>query len=80
MCVCVCVCVFVSYVPESATRSLAERPFDLKLERRALRLEVGRGMLLLAAAWLAVLASLRPNFTSHDGPPSCQKFLTVNVR
>lgn len=30
-------------------------------------------MLLLAAAWLAVLASLLPSFTSQLGPPSYQQ-------
>ncbi|KAH0470786.1 hypothetical protein IEQ34_000509 [Dendrobium chrysotoxum] len=34
------------------------------------RLEVGGGMLLLAALRLAVLASLLPNFTFQFGPPS----------
>lgn len=56
--------------PAKATISFVERPTALKLEMRRLRLEVGVGMLLLAAPWLAVLASLLPNFTSQLGPPS----------
>jgi hypothetical protein len=48
-----------------------ESPALLKLEMSWFRLEVGRGMLLLAAAWLAVLASLLPSFTFQLGPPSC---------
>jgi len=56
--------------PDKATISFVERPTALKLEMRRLRLEVGVGMLLLAAPWLAVLASLLPSFTSQLGPPS----------
>jgi len=37
---------------------------------REVRFEVGGGMLLFAADWLAVLASLLPSFTVHAGPPS----------
>jgi len=47
-----------------------DRPRALNLEMSWFKLEVGRGMLLLAAAWLAVLASLLPSLTSHSGPPS----------
>lgn len=50
--------------------SFVERPTALKLEMRRLRLDVRVGMLLLAGAWLAVLASLLPSFTSQLGPPS----------
>ncbi|KAJ0897523.1 hypothetical protein HanRHA438_Chr08g0346661 [Helianthus annuus] len=50
--------------------SLAERPTALKEEMSALRLDVGGGMLLLAAAWLAVLESRLPNLTPQVGPPS----------
>jgi hypothetical protein len=50
-----------------------ERPRALNLEMSWFRLEVGGGMLLLAAAWLAVLASLLPNLTFQLGPPSCKK-------
>lgn len=51
--------------------SLAESPRALNLERRALRLEVGGGMPLFAAALLAVVASLLPSVTLQLGPPSC---------
>lgn len=34
------------------------------------KLEVGAGMPLFAAAWLALLASLLPSFTSQLGPPN----------
>ena len=50
--------------------SLADRPAALKEEMSWLRLDVGGGMLLLAAAWLAVLESRLPNFTFQLGPPS----------
>lgn len=52
--------------------SLVESPKLLNLEMSWFRLEVGGGMLLLAAAWLAVLASLLPSFTFQLGPPSCK--------
>lgn len=56
--------------PDKATMSLVESPRALNLEISLFKLEVGGGMLLLAAAWLAVLASLLPSFTSQLGPPS----------
>lgn len=51
--------------------SLAVKPLAVKLEMRAARSANGDGRLLLAALWLAVLASLRPSGTVHDVPPSC---------
>ena len=57
-------------VPDSATKSLVESPRVLNLDISWLRFEVGLGMPLLAADWLAVLASLLPSFTSHVGPLS----------
>lgn len=57
-------------VPDSATKSLEESPRELNLEMSWLRFEVGRGMPLLAADWLAVLESLLPSFTFQVGPPS----------
>jgi len=57
-------------VPDSATKSLVESPRVLNLDISWLRFEVGLGMPLLAADWLAVLESLLPSFTSHVGPLS----------
>lgn len=57
-------------VPDSATKSLVESPRVLNLDISWLRFEVGLGMSLLAADWLAVLESLLPSFTSQVGPPS----------
>jgi hypothetical protein len=63
-------CKFWFYIPDNATKSLEERPTALNIEVSVLRLEVGAGMAVLAADWLAVLASLLPSFTFHVGPPS----------
>lgn len=57
-------------LPDNATKSLLESPRALNLEVSWLKLEVGAGMPVLAADWLAVLASLLPTFTFHVGPPS----------
>ena len=51
------------------------RPLEAKEEVRAARLANGDGIWLLAALWLAVLASLRPRGTCHEGPPSCQNII-----
>jgi len=64
------------HVPDKATKSVVERPAFSKLDIRSVRFEAGEGRLLLAAAWLAVLASLLPSFTFQLGPPSC-KFYTI---
>jgi hypothetical protein len=66
--------------PDRATMSLVERPTLLKKEMSWFRLEVGGGRLLLAAAWLAVLASLLPSFTYQSGPPSCKMTTNKNIR
>lgn len=50
--------------------SRALRPLAENMEIKVARLEDGAGIWVLAALWLAVLASLRPNGTAHDGPPS----------
>lgn len=55
----------VKEIPDKATKSLVERPRELKREMSRERLEVGGGMPLLAAERLAVLASLLPSFTSQ---------------
>ena len=60
----------ICFVPDKATKSLVESPRALNLEMSWLRFEVGAGMALLAADWLAVLASLLPSLTFHVGPPS----------
>lgn len=60
--------------PESTVRSLAVRPLAANMDVRVERFEVGPGISLLAALWLAVLASLLPRGTVHEGPPSCKIF------
>jgi hypothetical protein len=52
--------------------SLVESPILLNLEMSWFRLEAGEGMFLMAARWLAVLASLLPSFIYQLGPPSCK--------
>ncbi|CAA6673029.1 unnamed protein product [Spirodela intermedia] len=59
--------------PERATSSRRFSPWLAKLEMSAERLDDGPGRLLLAALWLAVLASLRPRGTVHEGPPLCME-------
>lgn len=55
--------------PDKATKSLVESPRALNLEVSRFKFEVGGGMPLLAADWLALLASLLPSLTAHLGPP-----------
>lgn len=50
--------------------SLKESPCAEKLVVRALRLEVGGGIEVFAAALLAVRESLLPSPTVQQGPPS----------
>lgn len=52
-------------------RSRALRPLAAKAVVSVGRSENGEGSSALAALWLAVLASLRPSATVHEGPPSC---------
>lgn len=56
--------------PDRAVMSWAVRPLAAKAEMRAGRAENGEGIWVFAAAWLVVVASLRPSGTSHVGPPS----------
>ena len=51
--------------------SVLLKPLLEKALRRPLRLLVGPGRSLLARDALAVVASLLPKGTDHDGPPSC---------
>ena len=50
--------------------SEALSPFLEKAEMSVLRSDVGEGMSALAVLRLAVLESLLPNCTAHDGPPN----------
>lgn len=61
----------MEWPPESAVSSRTLRPLEEKEETRLEKLNVGAGIWLFAALWLAVLASLRPSCTVHVGPPSC---------
>lgn len=49
---------------------LNESPCTEKFFTRPLRLEVGAGMKVLAAVLLAVVESLLPKPTFHEGPPN----------
>ena len=66
-------------LPERATMSVLLNPFLEKAARRSLRLELGPGRSLLAKDALAVVASLLPSRTVHDGPPSCAGSPTKHV-
>jgi hypothetical protein len=54
--------------------SVLLKPLLEKALSRPLRLLVGPGRSLLARDALAVVASLLPSGTAHDGPPSCTQF------
>ncbi|WVZ01544.1 hypothetical protein V8G54_027613 [Vigna mungo] len=56
--------------PESTVRSRALKPLAAKALVSVDRSENGEGRWALAALWLAVVASLRPRATFHEGPPS----------
>ena len=56
--------------PESTVRSRALRPLAANMDLRVARSENGVGIWVLVANWLAVLASLLPRCTGHEGPPS----------
>lgn len=51
--------------------SVVLRPFLEKAEIKSLKSDTGEGMSLLAALKLALVASLLPNCTVHEGPPNC---------
>ena len=56
--------------PERTVRSLNVRPLFWNILVSVERSEAGEGIWVFAALWLAVLASLLPSGTTHDGPPS----------
>jgi len=60
----------VSNLPERATISLVLKPLFEKEDIRALRSISGDGISVVAASLLAVVESLLPNPTFHDGPPN----------
>lgn len=51
--------------------SVPLRPFLANAASRVLRLDAGEGRSVFAVERLAVVESLLPSFTVHDGPPSC---------
>lgn len=65
-------------IPESATMSVVLRPLLEKAVTRPLRSERGEGRSLLAVLKLAVVASLLPNRTVHEGPLSCKQISEYN--
>jgi hypothetical protein len=58
-------------LPDRVTMSLAVRPLFVKRDIRVVRSSVNNGRSVLAKLLLAVVESLRPSFTVHDGPPTC---------
>jgi hypothetical protein len=56
--------------PERTVRSLAVRPLFWNILMRVARYDDGEGSWVLAALWLAVLTSLLPSGSIHEGPPS----------
>lgn len=58
--------------PESTVRSRALNPLAANMDTSVGRSKNGEGISLLAALSLAVLASLLPSATAHEGPPTCQ--------
>lgn len=57
-------------IPESATISFAVNPLFEKKVTRSERLNIGDGSSVFAALKLAVVESLLPNTTIHEGPPN----------
>jgi hypothetical protein len=57
-------------LPERTTISLAVNPLFEKADMRSLRSIRGDGISLVAVSLLAVVESLLPNPTLHDGPPN----------
>lgn len=58
--------------------SLALSPLFANAEISVLRSEKGLGRSVLATERLAVVESLLPSFTFHDGPPTCGAQKTLN--
>jgi len=57
--------------------SVLLRPFLANAAIRVLRLDAGEGRSVLAVERLAVVESLLPSGTVHDGPPSCARNVTA---
>ena len=65
------VCMYIERgVPERATESLAFKPLVAKVEISLSNPSVKLGR-FSAKLLLAVVESLRPSLTVHDGPPTC---------
>lgn len=57
--------------PDKETRSSSFKPWRWNMVKRFWMVELGAGMFVLAPLRLAVLESLLPSGSSHDGPPLC---------
>jgi hypothetical protein len=57
-------------LPDRVTISLGVRFLFVKREIRVLRSSVNNGRSVFAKLLLAVVESLRPSFTVHEGPPT----------
>jgi hypothetical protein len=58
-------------LPDRVTMSLGVRFFFVNRDIRVLRSSVNNGRSVFAKLLLAVVESLRPSFTVHEGPPTC---------
>ena len=66
-------------IPESATKSVKENPFELKLLISCARSEVGDGILAATTDSRAKSTlSLRPSGTGYFGPPAFKMEISVN--
>lgn len=57
-------------LPDKATMSLSLSPLPLKVDISMSRLSLKLGRLLSARDRVAVVESLLPSFTVHEGPPT----------
>lgn len=66
------------YIPDNATRSVMVRPTAENFVVILFMSSRGEGIEILAPPWFALLLSLLPNNTFHEGPPACTplKYLT----
>jgi len=67
----------VMNLPDKVTISLRVRPLLVKCVIRVVRSSVNFGRSELAKLLLAMVESLLPSFTVHDGPPTC--IINVNM-
>lgn len=75
--------IIVQYLPERATISVTERPWDINLEIIEISPSSAVGRFVSVKAYPALLESFLPNGTSQYGPPTCDQhthYLYTNNR